>query len=56
MREQDPAIKLRTEIKEKLENLDFVRKHTHSQIIENLIEFYEEYKGVFEKWMKEKKK
>jgi predicted DNA-binding protein len=47
---QDPSIKIKKEIKDKLENLDFVKRHTHNKIIKVLIEFYEKNKnkkGVF---------
>tara|TARA_B100002003_G_C13826387_1_gene406443 strand:+ start:291 stop:452 length:162 start_codon:yes stop_codon:yes gene_type:complete len=52
MREQDPNIKVKKEVKEKLENLDFVKKHTNSEIIGMLIKFYESHKNIFKKWKK----
>ena len=36
------SIRLHKETKGKLENLDFVRKHTHDQIVTLLIKFYQE--------------
>ena len=42
---QDPTIKIKTEVKNKLEKLDFVGyKTTASQIIKKLIEHYEKTK------------
>ena len=42
-------------IKEKLQNLEFVRKHKDERTIEILIDFYEDNKVQFEKWRKKKK-
>ena len=38
------TIRIEKETKEKIENLDFVRKDTYNQILLKLIEFYEENK------------
>jgi len=42
-------------IKERLKNLDFVKKHSDEKIVEVLIDFYEAHKPNFEKWNKPKK-
>ncbi len=36
-------------IKERLQNLDFVKKHSDEKIIEKLMDFYEDNLGVFKK-------
>lgn len=41
-------------LKNRLQNLDFVRKHTDEKIIETLMNFYEENKPKFEKWKNKK--
>jgi len=38
------TIRIEQSTKEKIENLDFVRKDTYNQILLKLIEFYEEHK------------
>lgn len=38
------TIRISEETKEKIENLDFVRKHTFDEILNELIENYEENK------------
>lgn len=38
------TIRISQETKEKIENLDFVRKHTFDEILSELIEFYEKKK------------
>jgi len=38
------TIRISRETKEKIENLDFVRKHTFDEILNKLIELYEESK------------
>ena len=42
-------------IKERLQNLDFVKKHSDEKIIETLVDFYEDNKLQFEKWKTKKK-
>ena len=39
------TIRIEQETKEKIENLDFVRKDTYNQILLKLIKFYEENKN-----------
>lgn len=49
--------KLRKVVKDKLDDLEFVRrKETYSQTIETLTAFYEAHKPIFEKWWKKNKK
>lgn len=38
------TIRISEKTKEKIENLDFVRKHTFDEILNELIEYYEEDK------------
>jgi len=38
------TIRIEQETKEKIENLDFVRKDTYNQILIKLIEFYNKHK------------
>ena len=38
------TIRIEQETKEKIENLDFVRKDTYNQILLKLIEFYNKHK------------
>ena len=42
-------------IKERLRNLDFVRKDSYEEVIETLMNFYEDNKTQFEKWKTKKK-
>ncbi len=37
------TIRVRKSTKDKITNLDFVKKDTYDEILEKLIEFYEEY-------------
>ena len=39
------TIRIEQETKEKIENLDFVRKDTYNQILLKLIEFYNKHKN-----------
>ncbi len=48
------TIRISQETKEKIENLDFVRKHTFDEILNELVEHYENSKE--ESKLKEKKK
>lgn len=45
------TIRINQKTKEKIENLDFVRKHTFDEILNDLIDFYEKNKkgGKYEK-------
>ena len=58
----DTTIGINEKLKERLSNLDFVKKHSYGNIIEILMDFYETHKPSkteFEKWLKklmEKKK
>ena len=40
------TIRINKETKDKLENLDFVRKHTFDEVLNRLIENYEENRAV----------
>lgn len=44
--------------KERLQNLEFVKKHSDEKIVETLMDFYEAHKPQFKKWKtpKEEKK
>jgi len=48
------SLSIKKEIKDRLKNLDFVRKQSYEEIIEILIDFYEENKPQFERWKKKK--
>ena len=50
------SISICKRIKERLQNLEFVKKHTDEKIVEALMDFYEEHKPQFEKWNNQKKK
>ena len=39
----------------RLENLEFVKKHSNEKIVEILMDFYEEHKPHFKKWQKPNK-
>ena len=53
----DCQTKLKRAVKDKLDELEFVRrKETYSQTIETLTAFYESHKTTFQKWMKKQKK
>jgi hypothetical protein len=41
-------------IKERLQNLDFVKKHTDEKIVEILMDFYDGNKSQFKKWQTKK--
>ena len=41
---KDATLGISIEIKEKLGNLDFVKKHSYNKILEVLMDFYEEHK------------
>ena len=43
---QSTTIRISEETKNKIENLDFVRKHTFDEILLELIKFYEKKKEV----------
>ncbi len=43
-------------VKERLQNLEFVKKHSDEKIVETLIDFYEEHKPNFKKWQTKKAK
>ena len=49
------SLSIMKSIKKRLQNLDFVRKHTDEKIIKILMDFYEENKKEFKKWRKKKK-
>ncbi len=40
---------------ERLENLEFVKKHSNEKIVETLMDFYEAHKSEFIKWQTQKK-
>jgi hypothetical protein len=42
---QSTTIRINQDTKEKIENLDFVRKNTFDQILNKLIVFYEKNRG-----------
>lgn len=48
------SISICKRIKERLQNLEFVKKHTDEKIVEALMDFYEAHKTQFEKWNKKK--
>ena len=48
------SISICKRIKERLQNLEFVKKHTDEKIVEALMDFYEAHKTEFEKWNKKK--
>lgn len=48
------SLAIKKSIKDKLQNLDFVKKHSDEQIIELLMDFYEDNKDKFERWLKKK--
>ena len=52
---KDSPLSIKKETKERLKNLDFVKKNTWGEIIEILVDFYEENKKEFKKWRKKKK-
>ncbi len=43
MVDNSTTIRVRKSTKDKITNLDFVKKDTYDEILEKLIEFYEEY-------------
>ena len=43
------TIRISHETKQKIENLDFVRKHTFDEILNELVKFYEENKAEAKK-------
>jgi len=49
LQKEDTSIRIKRRVKDNLENLDFVRKQSDSQIVGILIEFYLENKVLFEK-------
>lgn len=55
---KDAPMSIRKETKERLDDLDFVKKISYSKILETLMDFYEAHKPQFEKWnnQKEQKK
>jgi len=48
------SLSIKKSIKDRLQNLDFVRKTPDEKIIETLMDFYEDNKPKFEKWKKKK--
>ena len=48
--------KVKRHVKEELEGLDFVRKHSFSKIVEILLLFYKDHKKEFIKWQTKKNK
>lgn len=46
------SISICQRLKARLQNLEFVRKHSDEKIVEILMDFYEENKQQFEKWKK----
>ncbi|MFH1802669.1 MAG: hypothetical protein ABH864_04420 [archaeon] len=53
MANDDCQTKLKKAVKDKLDDLEFVkRKETYSQTIETLMAFYEANKTTFQKWWK----
>lgn len=47
--------KVKRNVKEEIENLEFVRKHSFSRIVEILLLFYKDHKKEFKEWYKKKK-
>jgi len=57
MANDDCQVRLKKAIKEKLDDLGFVkRKETYSETLQTLIAFYDNHKKEFEKWLKKIKK
>jgi hypothetical protein len=53
MANDDCQVRLKKAIKEKLDELEFVkRKETYSETLQTLIAFYNNHKKEFEKWWK----
>ena len=46
------SLTIKKSVKDRLGNLDFVRKQTFEEIIENLMNFYDKNKTVYKKWKK----
>ena len=57
MANDDCQTKLKRAVKDKLDDLEFVkRKETYSQTIETLTAFYEDNIDIFKKWQKKNQK
>ncbi len=41
--QESTTIRVKKSTKDRITNLDFVKKNTYDEILEKLIEFYEEY-------------
>ena len=52
----DCQTRIKRRVKEDLQNLDFVRKDSDSDIVETLISFYKSHKSLFDKWRMKKQK
>ena len=50
------SISICKRVKERLQNLEFVKKHSDEKIVETLMDFYEEHKPQFKTWQTEKTK
>ena len=57
MANDDCQVRLKQAIKDKLDELEFVkRKETYSETLQTLIAFYDNHKKEFEKWWTKTKK
>jgi len=57
MANDDCQVRLKKAIKEKLDDLGFVKRNeTYSETLQTLIAFYDNHKKEFEKWLKKIKK
>ncbi len=54
MSDVQSSLSIKLKVKDRLGNLDFVRKQSFEKIIETLMDFYEENKPQFVKWKKNK--
>ena len=50
------SISICKRLKERLQNLEFVKKHSDEKIVEILMDFYEENKPQFKTWQTKKTK
>jgi len=53
---EDIQTRIKKDVRKRLENLDFVRKQSYSEIIDLLVTFYENNKEAFKKWQEQKNK
>lgn len=50
------SISICKRLKDRLQNLDFVKKHKDEKTVEILMDFYESHKKEFKKWDEKRKK